>query len=95
MTLRIRDPLADINKAATGKTFRALHSLEGKRMGLLWSQHASSVKFWPVLEKVAEQRFRPAEIHRLYKKSTWNVVPPAELAEFVRNVDYVVVGVGG
>lgn len=95
MMLRVRDPLADINKAATGKTFRALHSLEGKRMGLLWSQHASSVKFWPVLEKVAERRFRPSEVHRLYKQSTWNVVAPAELAEFVRKVDYVVVGVGG
>lgn len=95
MTIRVRDPLADINKAFERKAFRALQTLEGKRMGLLWSQHASSVKFWPVLEKVAERRFRPSEVHRLYKQSTWNVVPPADLAAFVRKVDYVVVGVGG
>ncbi len=95
MTIRVRDPLADISPAKTGTTLRALGSLEGKRMGLLWSQHASSVKFWPVLEKVAEARFRPSEIRRLYKDSTWNVATPEQIADLVRNVDYVLVGVGG
>lgn len=95
MTLRVRDPLAEIREAAERKPIGPLQSLEGRRVGLLWSQHASSVKFWPVLEKVVEAKFRPSEVHRLYKQSTWNVVSPAELAEFVRKVDYVVVGVGG
>ncbi len=95
MTLRVRDPLAEIHEAAERKQIGALQSLEGRRVGLLWSQHASSVKFWPVLEKVVEAKFRPSEVHRLYKQSTWNVVSPAELEEFVRKVDYVVVGVGG
>ena len=95
MMLRVRDPLADINKAATGKTFRALHSLEGKRMGLLWSQHASSVMFWPVLEKVAEAIYHPSAVHRLYKTSTWNVATPAEIEALASKVDYVLVGVGG
>jgi hypothetical protein len=95
MTIRVRSPLADINKALAGKTVRALASLEGRRMGLLWSQHASSVKFWPVLESVAEARFHPSEIHRLYKSSTWNVATPAEIEALARKVDYVLVGVGG
>ena len=95
MTIRVRDPLAEINKARAGKKIRALRSLEGRRMGLLWGQHASSVKFWPVLEKVAEATFRPSEVHRVYKKSTWNVAPSEEIEELARKVDYVLVGVGG
>lgn len=95
MTIKVRDPLAEINKAGEREQVGALQSLEGKRVGLLWSQHASSVKFWPVLEKVVEAKFRPSEVHRLYKQSTWNVVSPTELEEFRRKVDYVLVGVGG
>ena len=95
MTMRVRSPLAEINEAPAGAEVRALKSLEGRRMGLLWSQHASSVEFWPVLEKVAEARFRPSEVHRLYKTSTWNVAPPDQIEELARKVDYVLVGVGG
>ena len=62
MTIRVRSPLADINAAPPGETVRVPPSLEGGRMGFLWGQHASSVKFWPVFEKVAEARFRPSEI---------------------------------
>jgi hypothetical protein len=95
MTIRVRSPLADIDAAPAGKSIRALRSLEGGRLGFLWSQHASSVKFWPVFEKIVEARFRPSEIRRLYKTSTWNVAPPADIAELARRVDYVFVGVGG
>ncbi|MBI1733941.1 MAG: hypothetical protein HYR51_02095 [Candidatus Rokubacteria bacterium] len=95
MTIRVRSPLADINEAPRGKTVRGLAALEGRRMGLLWGQHASSVKFWPVFEKVAEARFRPSEIHRVYKASTWNVAPAEDIEALAGKVDYVVVGVGG
>jgi hypothetical protein len=94
MTIRVRSPLADITETPTGRKVRALEAIEGRRMGLLWSQHAATVKFWPVLEKVAEERLRPSEVHRLYKTSTWNVATPAEIEEFARKVDYVLVGVG-
>lgn len=94
MTIRVRSPLADINEAPRGKPLRALSSLEGRRLGLLWSQHAATVKFWPVLERVAEGKFRPAEVHRLYKTSTWNVATPEEIDALARKVDYVLVGVG-
>jgi len=94
MTIRVRSPLADINEAPRGKPIRALPSLEGRRLGLLWSQHAATVKFWPVLEAVAEAKFRPAEVHRLYKTSTWNVATPDEIDALASKVDYVLVGVG-
>lgn len=94
MTIRVRSPLADINQAPRGKPVRALSSLDGKRMGLLWSQHAATVKFWPVLETVAEAKLRPSEVHRLYKTSTWNVAPPDAIVDLAARVDYVLVGVG-
>lgn len=94
MTIRVRSPLADINEAPQGKPVRALLSLEGRRMGLLWSQHAATVKFWPMLETVAEAKFLPSELHRLYKTSTWNVATPDEIDALASKVDYVLVGVG-
>ncbi len=94
MTISVRSPLADVKGSPQGRKVRPVPSLEGKRLGLLWSQHAATVKFWPVLEKVAEARLRPAETHRLYKTSTWNVATPEEIRELTRKVDYVLVGVG-
>lgn len=94
MALRVLDPIAEINKAPEGRPMREVEALEGRRLGLLWSKHAASVKFWPVLEEVLASHFRPSEIHRLYKKSTWNPAPPDELEALASRVDYVVVGVG-
>ena len=94
MAIRVRSPLADISAAPKGKPLRPLPALEGRRLGLLWSQHAASVMFWPVLEAVAQARFRPVEVHRLYKSSTWNVAPPEDIGALAPKVDYVLVGVG-
>lgn len=94
MAIRVRDPLADISRPPEGKRIRVLEALEGRRMGLLWSQHAATVHFWPILEQVAEAMFRPSEVHRLYKKSTWNVAAPEDIAALTQKVDYVLVGVG-
>ncbi len=95
MTLRVRDPRADINKPPTGRRIRTLEVLEGARVGLLWSQHASSEKFWPVFERIVGLRFHPSQLHRLYKSSTWNVATPDEVADFATRIDYAFVGVGG
>ena len=54
MTLRVRSPLAEINTPPEGKRIRRLETVTGTRVGLLWSQHASSEKFWPVFERVVE-----------------------------------------
>lgn len=95
MSFRVLDPLAEINKAPEGKKVRPVDTLIGKRLGLLWSQHASSAKFWPILEKVAVEDLKPTEVHKLYKQSSWNPAPPEELEPFLEKVDFVIVGVGG
>ncbi len=95
MTLRVRDPLADIFTPPEGNRIRRLESLAGTRMGLLWSQHASSEKFWPVFEEVAESTLHPASVQRLYKDSSWNVATPAQVASLAGSVDFAFVGVGG
>lgn len=95
MVLRVRDPRADINTPPEGKRIRRLETFAGTRMGLLWSQHASSEKFWPVFERVVESALHPSEVHRLYKDSTWNVATPQQVDALTRNVDFVLIGVGG
>lgn len=95
MSLRVRDPRAEINVPPEGKRLRRLETLTGARMGLVWSQHASSEKFWPVFERVVEAALHPSEVHRLYKDSTWNVATPQQVDELARTVDFVLVGVGG
>ncbi len=95
MTLRVRSPLAEINTPPEGKRIRRLETVTGTRVGLLWSQHASSEKFWPVFERVVETTLHPSEVRRLYKASTWNVATPEQVAELTRQVDCVFVGVGG
>jgi hypothetical protein len=95
MTLRVRDPRADIFTPPEGKRIRRLETLAGARMGLLWSQHASSEQFWPVFERMAEATLHPSEVHRLYKDSTWNVATPSQVTELAHRVDFVLVGVGG
>lgn len=95
MVLRVRDPRADINTPPEGKRIRRLETVAGTRMGLLWSQHASSEKFWPVFERVVESALHPSEVHRLYKDSTWNVATPDQVAALTGKVDFVLIGVGG
>ena len=95
MTLRVRSPLAEINTPPEGKRIRRFETVTGTRVGLLWSQHASSEKFWPVFEQVVQTTLHPSEVHRLYKASTWNVATPEQVAELSRQVDFVFVGVGG
>lgn len=94
MAMRIMDPVGELAKAPEGRPLRRLEALGGRRIGLLWSKHAASVKFWPVLEEVLVERFRPSEIVRLYKQSTWNPAPQEEVEEFARKIDYAVIGVG-
>ncbi len=94
MAMRIVDPVGELARAPAGRPLRIVEALDGRRLGLLWSKHAASVKFWPVLERVAEARFRPSEVHRLYKSSTWNTAPAEQLEEFTGKVDYVLVGTG-
>jgi hypothetical protein len=95
MTLRVRDPRADIASPPEGKRIRRLEAVHGTRMGLLWSQHASSEKFWPVFERIAQMTFHPTAVQRLYKDSTWNVATAEQIEALAGQTDFVLVGVGG
>lgn len=94
MVMRVLDPVGALAKAPEGRPIRTVEALEGRRLGLLWSKHAASVKFWPVLEEVLVERFKPTEIVRLYKQSTWNPAPAEDVEEFARKIDWAVIGVG-
>jgi hypothetical protein len=93
MVLRVLDPLAEINKPAARKPIRRVQSLQGKRVGLLWGRHAASIKFWPVFEEVTIKKFS-AEPVRLYKSSSWNPAPIADLENLAGKIDYAFIGVG-
>lgn len=94
MVLRVLDPIAEINKQPEGAPIRGIQSLEAGRVGMLWSRHAASIKFWPVFEEVVRARFKPTEIVRLYKASTWNPAPLPEVEKLASQVDYAFIGVG-
>ena len=91
--LRVLDPIAEINKPAERKPVRSVQSLQGKRVGLLWGRHAASMKFWPVFEAVALEKFA-AEPVRLYKSSSWNPAPMSDLENLAGKIDYAFIGVG-
>jgi len=93
MSLVVLDPVGETRQFGEGKPMRSLESLDGKRLGLLWGGHVASSKFWPALEEAVIAKFRPSEVHRLYKSSSWNEAPAADVEEFARKVDYAIVGV--
>ena len=93
MVLRVLDPLAEINKPAGRKPMRRIETMNGKRIGLLWGGHAATVKFWPVLEAVVLKKFASQGV-KLYKNSSWNPAPMADVADFASKIDYAFVGVG-
>ncbi len=92
--LRVLDPVAETRPAESDLPLRVMESLDKLRVALVWSGHAATVKFWPVLERTVEELFRPREVRRVYKSSTWNVTGPAEIEELARGIDFAIVGVG-
>jgi hypothetical protein len=59
----------------------------------LWGGHAATVKFWPVLEAVVLKKFASQAV-KLYKNSSWNPAPMADVEDFAGKIDYAFVGVG-
>ncbi|MDE3076532.1 MAG: hypothetical protein KGJ86_14005, partial [Chloroflexota bacterium] len=50
------------------RQLRTLSTPEGKRVAFLWGMHGNSLKFWPVFEQQVEERYKPSETYRHYKK---------------------------
>jgi len=92
--LRVLDPVAESKPAERDQPLRALEALDKLRVALVWSGHAATTKFWPVLEHAIGDRFQPREVRRFYKPSTWNAASAKEIEEIVREADYAIVGVG-
>ncbi len=92
--MKVLDPLGEMAQAPRGRTMRELESLEHQRVGLIWGQHAASVKFWPVFEDVALETFRPSAVYRHYKSSSWNPAAPEDVAKIAQEIDFALIGVG-
>ena len=93
--MKVLDPLGDIAQAPERLALRELDSFEQRRVGFIWGQHASTVKFWPVFEDLALETFKPTAVQRLYKSSTWNPASDEEVARLAPEIDFALIGVGG
>jgi|TARA_B100001971_G_scaffold204579_1_gene220894 hypothetical protein len=91
--LLVYDPVAD-TATTEGKQLRPVETLRAGRMGLVYSGHGSTEKFWPVFEETLQAMYEPKETHKLYKHSTWNPAPMEDMEELAAKVDYAIIGVG-
>jgi len=67
--------------------------LNGERR-VLFSISTLRTRFWKTLEHEVERRFKPASMHRVYKKNTWAPAPKADVDRLAGETDYVLVGRG-
>lgn len=94
--LKVLDPVGETRAAPVAQSERVfLDTLRNKRVGLIWGQHVSTVRFWPALEAAVERISSPSEVHRLYKSSTWNPASSAQIDAMAAKIDYAIIGVGG
>jgi hypothetical protein len=91
--LLVYDPVAD-TAATEGKPLRPVETLRAGKMGLVYSGHGSTEKFWPVFEETLQAMYEPVETHKLYKHSTWNPAPMEDMEELASKIDYAIIGVG-
>ena len=91
--LLVYDPVAEI-AVTEAKPLRPVETLRAGRMGLVYSGHGSTVKFWPVFEETLQAMYEPAAVHKFYKHSTWNPAPMSDMEELASKIDYAVIGVG-
>lgn len=92
--MRVFDPSGEIKRISGSKPRQLLETVTGKRVGFLWGGHGATATFWPVLEEVVQEMFRPSEVSKLYKESTFNPAPLPQVEEFASKIDYAIIGVG-
>lgn len=93
MSIQLYDPVGEVYLPET-QPQRALATLAGKRVGLVFNQHVSSLAFWKALEEELAATLRPSSMTRVYKANTWAPAPQADAARLLQETDYVLVGVG-
>lgn len=94
MSIRMMNPVARPH----GEAFRRplpIEKLHGRRLGLLFNGHVSSVKFWSHLEATLSELYYPSSVASLRKENTFAPAAAAgEIAELKTQTELVVVGVG-
>lgn len=93
MAIELFDPVGDVHIPETAPQ-RALATLAGMRVGLVFNQHVSAIAFWKAMESELEKTLKPAGMLRIYKSNTWAPAPRAEANRVLAETDYVLVGVG-
>lgn len=93
MSIELYDPVGEVFLPETVPQ-RVLGTLAGKRVGLVFNQHVSSLAFWKALEAEIAATLSPADMVRVYKTNTWAPAPRADAARLIEASDYVLVGVG-
>lgn len=93
MTIRLLDPTGTIARTAT-KAESILETLQGRKVGFVFNQHATGLTFWEALEKGVQERFKPSAVERLYKENTWAPAAKGLVDKLVSETDYALVGLG-
>ncbi|MGE5524617.1 MAG: hypothetical protein ACM3SS_12955 [Rhodospirillaceae bacterium] len=93
MGIELFDPVGEVH-IPESKPQRALGSLIGKRVGVVFNQHVSAIAFWKAMESEVEKTLKPAGMLRIYKSNTWAPAPRADANRILEETDYVLVGVG-
>lgn len=93
MTIQLFDPVGEVHIPESTPQ-RALGSLVGKRVGVVFNQHVSAIAFWKAMERELESLLKPSSILRVYKSNTWAPAPKVEANRVLEETDYVLVGVG-
>ena len=93
MTIQIMDPTGTIASNERAQE-QVLETLNGRKAGFIFNQHASGLAFWKTLEHEVEHRYKPASMHRVYKDNTWAPAPKADVDRLAGETDYVLVGLG-
>jgi hypothetical protein len=93
MAITLYDPVGEV-QTPEGRAEQNLASVKGKRVGYVFNQHNTALRFWKHLEAEVRTRLEPSGEARIYKDDTWREAPEAEMGVLLKKVDYALVGVG-
>ncbi len=93
MTIELLDPTGTVAKTPRTEE-NILETLNGRKAGFIFNQHASGLAFWKSLEAEVERRFKPTAVERVYKENTWAPAPKEDVDKLIGATDYVLIGLG-
>ena len=93
MTIKLLSPTSHVHKARQARE-KSLQSLDGRKIGLIFNQHGTTLAFWKALEETIEKQFQPSALSRVYKPSVWAPAPAPDVERIAAETDLAIVGVG-